>query len=368
MDPEKIYKVALGLIPGIGSVLAKQLVSYCGSAKAVFESGKTKLLKVPGIGPTLTSNIMQSEALRKAEEQIVLAEKNGVSLLFFTDNEYPERLKHAYDAPPLLYFKGTANLNTARIIAIVGTRQSTDYGRQCTEQLVAELKKYNCLILSGLAYGIDITAHKAALKHEMPTVAAMASGMDIIYPAVHKSVAQQMVENGGGLLTENPFGTKPDAPQFPARNRIIAGLCDALVVSEAAAKGGALITADIANSYNKDVFAIPGNINQKVSEGCNNLIKSHQAALLTDVQDIVACLNWDLQKPVRQPFLFETMNFSEEENRVINLLRQSREMMIDELTWRSEISAGRLASLLLNLELQGLVKVLPGKKFTLTEK
>jgi DNA processing protein len=369
MEEDRLHKIALGLVPGVGAVLTKQLVSYCGSAKAVFSSSYQKLIKIPGIGPSLANNILKSDALLKAETELTLAEKQNVRLLYYTDKEYPQRLKQVNDSPPLLYFKGNTNLNSNKIVGIVGTRQATEYGKSVTEELVKGLAKHQCLIVSGLAYGIDIAAHKAALKYDLPTVGVMASGIDIIYPAIHKQTAQQMLSTGG-LLTENPFGSKPDAPQFPARNRIIAAMADALIVVEATSKGGALITADIANSYNKDVFAVPGNLGQRHSEGCNNLIRDHKAGIITCLEDLEKQMNWDMVQPGKQLSLnvFDELNFTKEENQIIGLLKSNHEIMIDDLAWKTGITTSQLPSILLQLEFQGIIKALPGKKFALAKK
>src|SRR5690606_16227964 len=224
--------------------------------------------------------------------------------IFYTDKNYPTRLKQINDAPSLLYVKGNVDFENQKMVAIVGTRKATEYGKRCVEDLVAELVPHRATIVSGLAYGIDIHAHKQAVKNDLPTFGVMGSGMDIIYPSAHKETAKKMFANGG-LITEHPFGTKPDAHNFPARNRIVAALSDAVIIVEAAAKGGALITADIANSYNKDVFAMPGNLRQSHSAGCNNLIKSNRAHLLTSVKDLEYIMNWD---PAVKPSRKESIN------------------------------------------------------------
>ncbi|SDK44477.1 DNA processing protein [Catalinimonas alkaloidigena] len=367
---EILYRLALSFVPKVGSVLTRQLIGYCGSAKAVFTTPRGKLLRIPGIGKFIADNIQQADLLVKAERELALVEKHDVQLLWFTDEAYPSRLKHLPDSPPLLYYQGTASLNHARIVGIVGTRQATDYGRSVTEQIVRDLVPHECLVVSGLAYGIDITAHRAAVQHQLPTIGVMANGLDLVYPAAHKATAQQM-RTHGGLLTENPFGTKPDAPQFPARNRIIAGLCDALVVVEAAAKGGALITADMAHQYDREVLAVPGNLGNPYSEGCNRLIRQLKAAIYTNIEDLEKLLNWDLDAPARatttQLHLDESL-FSAEELSVLQVLRQQGAQQIDELGFATQLAAGRLASLLLNLEFQGMIKALPGKKYCLTHK
>jgi DNA processing protein len=366
MSEEQIYRVALGLTSGVGDKLTKILISYCGSASEVFKARKGKLLKIPGVGPKTAEALLSKHTLVEAEEECEKALKQGASMLFFTDADYPHRLKVIEDAPTLLYLKGKVNLNAQRIVAIVGTRSATSYGKNITEEIVEGLSgNESLLIVSGLAYGIDIAAHKAALKYNIATLGVMASGIDIVYPSAHKSTANLMQEQGG-LLTEYPVGTKPDAPYFPARNRIIAGLADALIVVEAAAKGGALITAEIANSYNKDIFAIPGNVGSTYSEGCNRLIQSHKAGIFTSVPDMMYMMNWQEKGSHRKGTpLLDISALSDEEKQVINLLQQTKEMQIDEISWKAQIPVGLLASLLLGLELQGLIKAMPGKKFSL---
>jgi DNA processing protein len=368
MGDEKLYQIALSIIPGIGDVLTKNLISYCGSAKAVFQNNKSKLSKIPGVGFKTASLISSQPYLSEAEKELKEAEKQNVKILFYTDKNYPERLKQVYDAPPLLYFKGNCNLNSLKVISIVGTRLASGYGKEVVEEIVSDLVKHEALIVSGLAYGIDIFAHRNAIKNNLPTVGVMASGSDIIYPSVHKEIASQMMANGG-LLTEYRLGVKPDAHNFPMRNRIIAGMSDAVIVVEAAKKGGALITAEIAHSYNKEVFAVPGNINLKSSEGCNNLIRSLKAGIFLSIKDVENNLGWDLMKvhskaEVQQTY--EMKELSVEERKIIDiLLINNKELSIDDLSWKSQTNISTLASLLLNLEFQGIVKPLPGKKFKL---
>jgi DNA processing protein len=361
ISSQKIYEVAVGLIPGIGNMLTKQLISYCGSAEEVLKKSKTSLKKIPNIGDALATQIINSNVLHEAEQELKRAEKMGVEILFYTDEKYPHRLKQIADAPTIIYCKGKADFNNQKVIAIVGTREATIYGKELTEKIVEELKPQNCLIVSGLAYGIDIYAHKAALKFGLPTVGVMASGIDIVYPAVHKSTAIEMQENGA-IITENKIGTIPDAPRFPARNRIIAGMCDALIVVEAATKGGALITAEIANSYHKEVFAVPGRNNDKFSNGCNQLIAQNKAQIFIDTQQVLATLNWDKEiKKSKKSKLIPDLN--EDEKIIYEKLQNVEAMELDELSWQTGLNVNRLSSLLLAMEFSGFIKVLPGKKF-----
>jgi DNA processing protein len=363
----KYYELALVMTAGVGPVLARYLVSYLGSAKQVFETPKSRLLRVPYVGESLAQSLLLKESLIRAEEELKRVEKHAVNLLFYTDPDFPQRLKQQADAPAMLYYKGQAPLNASRMVAIVGTRKATPYGKHLTQHLVEALTCYqDLIIISGLAYGIDAAAHKAALQSQIPTIGIMGTGMDQIYPKTHTELARQMTEKGG-LLTEFPFHTKPDPYHFPARNRIVAGMADAIIVVETAINGGAMITANIANSYHKDVFAIPGNVGNRYSEGCHLLIKQHKAHLLENISDLEYIMNWQ-QQATKSPAISEDLSLeglSTEERRVVEMLRQEQSLQLDELSRKSQIQVSQLSSVLLQLELQGFVKVLPGKKFTL---
>lgn len=365
MDQNRLALLALHYIPGVGAHILKQLVSYCGTAEKVFKTPKGKLLKVPGVGEVTAQAILSGKPFAAAEKELMRAEKENVQIIFFTDKNYPSRLKQVNDAPALIYTQGKIDFENPKTVAIVGTRQATSYGRERVEELVENLVSHNALIVSGLAYGIDIHAHKHAVKHNLPTIGVMGSGMDKIYPASHKDTAKKMMENGG-LVTEHKFGTNPDAHNFPGRNRIVAALSDAVIIVEAAIKGGALITAEIGNSYNKDVFAFPGNIGQSHSEGCNNLIKTNKAHLITSVKDLEYIMNWD---PGVQPAKKETLSlgdYNENEQTVIKILSDnSNQLMIDELSWKANIPVSQLAGILLGLEFKGVLSSLPGKKYKL---
>jgi DNA processing protein len=371
MSQDRLSFLALHFIPGVGDHLVKQLISYCGSPENVFKTPKGKLLKIPGVGEVTAEAIKSGNTFHRAEKEFGKAEKEDTEILFFTDKKYPRRLKEIEDAPSLLYYKGNADLNPPKTVAIVGTRLATEYGRETVSKIIEDLKPHGALIVSGLAYGIDIQAHKQSLRHELPTIAVMGSGIDIVYPAAHKEVAKKITSHGA-LLTENHFGTKPDPHNFPARNRIIAGMTDALIVVEAAEKGGALITAEIANSYNKDVFAVPGALGQTYSEGCNKLIRNNKAVIYTSIKDLEYHLNWSPGDPtpsLRKEKNDDFSSFSEDEQKVLTLLKEKNgPMMIDELTIKSSLSPSQLASLLLTLEFGNRVKSLPGKMFVLAKK
>lgn len=365
MDQERLSFIALHFTPGIGDFLVKQLVSYCGSAEQVFKTPKSKLLKIPGVGEISVDAIKNGDTFQEAEKELQKAERDDVEIILYTDKKYPHRLKAIEDAPALLYYKGNQNLNVPKAVGIVGTRQATEYGKEMVERICQELVPHQPLIISGLAYGIDIHAHKAALKNNLPTIGVMGSGIDIIYPAAHKETAKKMLSHGA-LLTENRFGTKPDAHNFPARNRIIAGMCDALIVVEAAEKGGALITADIANGYNKDVFAVPGNLGQTYSEGCNKLIKTNRANLFASVKDLEYIMNWSAETSAAKQTALDLTVYSPDEQTVLRILKERNSpVMIDELSFKSSLPPSQLASLLLTLEFKNAVKSLPGKMFTL---
>lgn len=359
------YKIALTLIPNIGDILAKRLVAYCGSVQAVFEEKKSSLEKIPGIGSMHASAVINHTIFELAEEEIKFIEKNNIQPLFYLDSDYPKRLTYCEDSPVMLYYKGNVNLNSEKIISIVGTREATEYGKKMCEKLIADLAIHNVLIVSGLAYGIDICAHKAALDNGLPTVCTLAHGLDRIYPAIHKLTAQKMLENGG-WLTDFTSKTAPDRENFPRRNRIVAGISDATIVIESKKSGGSLITADIANSYNRDVFAFPGRVDDVCSEGCNNLIKQNKAALIQSAADLIYILGWEQTKNVKAPQqkkLF--LELSADEEVLVNVLKEKDSVTIDDLCFATKLPMSKVSGLLLTLEFSGIVKSLPGKAYRL---
>ena len=365
MNNDLLYQVALTLVPNIGDVHAKALVNIYGNAESVFKAPKKQLEHIEGIGTIRANSIKHFTDFKTCEEEIFFIEKYKISPLFITDKSYPQRLLNCYDSPALLYFRGSANLNAPRIISIVGTRNHSDYGKQVCEKMMEEFSDQNILIISGLAFGIDTIAHKAALKNNMQTIAVLAHGLDMIYPSQNKSMAKQMTAQGG-LLTDFKSNTNPDKQNFPKRNRIVAGICDALVVIESAKKGGSLITAEISNSYNKDVFAIPGRTNDPKSEGCNYLIKNNKALLITDAGDLLDIMNWrEKEKSAikKQRELFIELTPDE---KIITVILQEKEMVsIDELYLKSNLSSSAAAQALLMLEMQGVIQALPGKMYKL---
>ena len=364
MEEERLALLALHFIPGLGDYTIRQLIAYCGSAAQVFSIPKGRLLRVPGIGKATVSGFSRADAFRAAEREIRKAEQQHVELLFYSDTNYPSRLKHAPDAPTLLYTKGQMNLDPRRSIGIVGTRKCTDYGRRCTAALIQDLSYLQPLIVSGLAYGIDIHAHQEAVRCGLQTVGVMGSGIDVIYPHAHSATVAKMLSNGG-IITENPFSAKPDAHNFPARNRIIAGLVDALVVVEAAERGGALITADIANSYDREVLAFPGDVNKSFSVGCNNLIKANRAHLISAAEDLERIMNWDIDQPTAAGNrAVVTIPLDADEQCVVDCLDATEKPLhIDELSWRTTLPIARMATLLLNLEIKSVVRALPGRMY-----
>jgi DNA processing protein len=364
MNEELKYRLALTLIPGIGHVIGKKLVAYCGSAEAVFRQKKPALLRIPGVGDFFANAVLRQNVFDLAEQEMRFMEEENIRALFYLDDDYPYRLKQCADCPVILYYKGEGSLNAKRMIGIVGTRNATPYGIDRCNELVAELASHEVCIVSGLAYGIDICAHKAALKNDLCNWAVLAHGLDVIYPPLHRDTARRLIEKGG-LLSDFPQGSPPDKENFPKRNRIVAGLIDALVVIESAANGGSMITADIANSYNRDVFAFPGRTVDVQSLGCNKLIKQNKASLADNATDIIRLLGWEDKPPrkAKQQQLF--VELSADEQLVLDQLNGSGNMHVDELTVLSGVSMRAISAVLLNLEFAGLLKSLPGKMYRL---
>ena len=365
MQNDLLYKIGITLLDRVGDINAKRLIAGCGSAEAVFKEKKHNLQKIDGIGELTAKAIAGQSVLARAEKEIKFIEKHAIQALFFTDKAYPQRLKQCADGPVMLYYKGNADLNNRKVISIVGTRKASEYGKQFCAELIAHLQTHQTLIVSGLAYGIDICAHKESVKNNLPTVGVLAHGLDKIYPSQHKATADKMLENGG-LLSDYISGTEPDRENFPKRNRIVAGMCDAVIVVEAGITGGALITAEIANSYSRDVFALPGRINDEFSAGCNKLIKINKAALIESYADIVYLLGWQKEeiKAAKQAKLF--LDLSEDELILVDYLKEKGNLAIDELCYATNFSMSKASAILLNLEFNGVVKTLPGKVYQLT--
>lgn len=364
MSSHLLHEIAVTKIFGAGAILTRQLVAWCGGVSEVFKTPKKELLKIPGIGEKTVNSILSKAAFKIAEEELKWIEKHNINTYFYLNENYPKRLAHFPDAPILLYYKGNMDLDHPRTVGIVGTRKPTEQGKIACEEIVEGLKPYGVSIISGLAYGVDITAHKKCLSLGIPTVGCLGHGLKMIYPKKHEKVALEMLENGG-LLTEFSFNENPDAPHFPMRNRIIAGLSDALVVVETPKSGGSMISAHIANEYNKDVFAIPGRIKDEKSKGCNHLIKSHKAALAETAEDIAYVMRWEKgsenSSTARQIQLF--VDLDDNEKIVVDALSRNDSIGIDSLSYQTHLSQSALAGILLGLEFKGVVKSLPGKRY-----
>ena len=320
---------------------------------------------IEGLGEIRVKNIREFQNFDEAEKELAFIEKYKIEPLFIGDENYPKRLLNCYDPPTLLYYRGNADLNSSKIVAIVGSRMHTEYGKTITEKLVEDLSSTNVLVVSGLAYGIDYLAHKAALKNNMKTVGVLAHGLDKIYPSDHLNTAKEMVQHGG-LLTEFMSKTKPDKHNFPSRNRIVAGMSDATIVVETDIKGGSMITAELANGYNKDVFAFPGKTTDKKSNGCNHLIKNNKAILLTDAKQLLETMGWQEKKkkePKKTRELF--IELTEEEKIIINILNNAETISIDDINLLSGLSSSSVAVAILNLEMQNVIQSLPGKMYRL---
>lgn len=360
-----IHQLALVRIKGVGSIVAKHLLDYCGSPEEIFRTPKKQLLKIPGVGEYVATSIVQHNVMEEVEKEIAFIEKHKIDVLFWKSENYPEKLIACNDAPVILYYRGNASLNTKRVISVVGTRNATNYGKGICEELIAELGGHDVLVVSGLAYGIDSYAHKACVKNNIPTIGVLGHGLDRIYPASNRNLALDMLRHGG-LLTEYSSGTKPDRQNFPSRNRIIAGMADVTIVVEAALKGGALITAEIANTYNRDVCAFPGDIHKPYSNGCNYLIKTNRAHLISSVKDLEYIMNWELSNTVihnRQLGLDLAM--SAVEKSICEVLQETGPIGIDALLYRLKLPQNKLAIILLELEMKGGIIALPGKVYRL---
>ena len=361
-----IYQLSLSFIPQIGSVQARILIDHFGDAKAIFKAKKDALGRLDGIGTVRANSIKSFTDFNKAEDEIRFMEKYKITPLFLSNKNYPQRLLNCYDPPTILYYRGTADLNTTKIIALVGTRNNSEYGRIITEELVSSLHPLQPLIVSGLAFGIDAIAHKAALKNNLPTVAVLAHGLDCIYPSQHTQLAKNIIRESGGLLTEFSSATKPDKHNFPSRNRVVAGMCDATIVIETGIKGGSVITADLANAYNRDVFAIPGRTSDIKSAGCNHLIKNNKAILLTDAEQLIEVMGWNennVAVKTKQKLLF--IDLTAEEKIIVEILREKQIASIDEINLKSGLSSSSVAAAILNLEMQTVIYSMPGKIYSL---
>ncbi|MGS2740301.1 DNA-processing protein DprA [Sinomicrobium sp. M5D2P17] len=374
---ELLYVLALQYAPKIGDITAKKLIAHCGSPRAVFEERPDRLQKIHGVGGYLTENLRSPENLRAAEKELRFIKDNGIEWSYFEDESYPEGLKHCVDGPVLLFRSGRMDLKKKKIISIVGTRRITTYGRHFCERLIAELAPLDPVVVSGFAYGVDITAQKAAVKNGLQTVGCLAHGLNQVYPKAHKQYVEQ-VEANGGFVTDFWSSNKPERENFLRRNRIIAGLSEATIVIESAEKGGSLVTADIAHSYDREVFAVPGRTGDRYSTGCNNLIKRQKGHMLTAVEDLVYVLGWHRElggDPAREGHngklrVVQTSLFAElddAEKKIYDFLCENGRELLDIIALQCEIPVYKVSSTLLNMEMKGAVRPLPGKLFEAVE-
>lgn len=363
------YKIALEMIPHIGSITAKRLIAYSGGVEEVFVQSKKALLKIPGVGEVLAYAVSNQKVLDRADKEIEFLQRYEIKPLYYLDDDYPDRLKQCDDSPILLYYKGNTSLSHEKVLSIVGTRNATEYGRELCATIVEglRLKGYSVLIISGLAHGIDTAAHRNAIKNGLPTVAVLAHGLNMIYPSANRGLAKEMLANGA-LVTDFITGTMPERNNFLRRNRIIAGLADATLVVESGEKGGALVTADLAFSYSRDVLACPGRATDKFSLGCNALIRTNRAALVESAEDVELALNWSSGHSfVRSPQQLSIFrDFTSEEQLIVSVLKEVDSESIDTISFATGLSMPATSATLLTLEFDGVVKSFPGKIYSLS--
>jgi DNA processing protein len=361
-EQDLFYLLALQRVEGVGDIMAKKLLTHCGSAEAVFKTKTAQLAAIDGVGSMLLRNLKSQAIFDKANAELAFIRTNEINVAHFQGENYPERLKHCIDGPLLLFTSGQINLKNRRIISIVGTRQITSYGTEFCRKLIEDLAPLDPVIVSGFAYGVDIVAHQMAMDHNLQTIGVVAHGLNQIYPKTHKKYVAKVEENGG-FMTEFWSTSNPDKENFVRRNRIVAGMSEATIVIESADRGGSLITANMANDYNRDVFAVPGRVTDKYSQGCNNLIKTQKANVLTSAADLVYILNWDIQKESKpvQKQLFVTLD--DDEQKVYDYLLKTGKELMDIIALRCEFPIYKISGMLLNMELKGVIRPLPGKLF-----
>ena len=367
LKKEKLLAVLrLQKTKNVGDILAKKLIAATGDIAQIFHEKRSNLLKINGIGTYALKDLFNKETLKHAENEYEFIQANSIGTSYFLDDDYPKNLQNCIDAPILIFKDGNINLNNDRILSIVGTRNMTSYGRAFCKELIQELRAYHPVIISGFAYGVDICAHQQAIENDLQTIAVLAHGFDYIYPKSHKKYVHQLNANGG-FITEFWHGEEPLREHFLRRNRIVAGISQATIVIESARKGGALVTADIANSYGRDVFAVPGRTSDSFSEGCNHLVKDHKAAILTKCSDITKMLNWDLS-PLKKPRFIQrqlVLDLNDLEQKVYAYLFEHGKQTLDVLAVACSIPVYKLAPMLLQLEMKGVLRPLPGKFFEL---
>jgi DNA processing protein len=364
MDKETYYRLALIHFPNYGNANIKKLIKICGSATAMFEETKVVASKLSYYRANIQLPKIDKSIHQFVNNELQQAYHHGIKICFFDGEDYPERLKNCSDSPYYFYYKGESCFNKRKSIAIVGTRNASNYGKDVVKKLVEDLAPHDVSIISGLARGIDTCAHEAALQRNLTTVAVLGCGLSMIYPSENIKLAQQILEQGGALVSEYPYDTMPDRMNFPKRNRVIAGLADAVVVAESQEKGGSIITAEIAHSYNRDVFAVPGSIFQKSQSGCHELIRNNSAALVSSGKDIIEMMNWDqAESKSQQTTLFP--NLSVDEEAIIDILREEQGATVDKIAEKLPgFNSSQIASLLLNMELKGAIECKPGKVYT----
>lgn len=361
-EQDLFHLLALQRVEGVGDIMAKKLLTHCGSAEEVFKTKTAQLAAIDGVGAMLLKSLKDKSVFEKASQELSFIKSNGINTAYFQDEDYPDRLKHCIDGPVLLFASGNINLKNRKIISIVGTRQITAYGTEFCKKLIEDLAPLDPVIVSGFAYGVDIVAHQLAMEHKLQTIGVVAHGLNQIYPSAHKKYVAK-VEQNGGFMTEFWSSSNPDKENFVRRNRIVAGMSEATIVIESADRGGSLITANMANDYNRDVFAVPGRTTDKYSQGCNNLIKTQKANLLTSAADLVYILNWDIQKETKsvQKQLF--VNLDGDEQKVYDYLLKNGKELLDVIALHCDFPIYRISGLLLNMELKGVIRPLPGKLF-----
>ena len=363
MNEQELFSIlALQKVELVGDIVAKKLLNHFEKASDVFSAKANILTSIDGIGSILVKNLKDKSIFQKAEAELKFIQDNHIDVHFYKHNSYPDKLKHCFDAPILLFSTGNINLKQTKIISIVGTRQVTSHGAEFCRNLIAEIAPLNPIIVSGFAYGVDIVAHQAAMEHNLQTIGVLAHGLNQIYPASHKKYCKKMEENGG-FMTEFWSNSNPDKENFVKRNRIVAGMTEATIVIESAERGGSLITASLANDYNRDVFAVPGRITDKYSLGCNNLIKTQKANLLTSAADLIYMLNWDIKESKKgvQKQLF--VDLLPDEQKVYDYLLQNGTEEMDVIALECQFPIYLLSGMLLNMELKGVIRPLQGKKF-----
>jgi DNA processing protein len=364
MDNTELFHVlALLQVEGVGDIVAKKLINHCGSAENIFQTKNSHLKTIDGIGTILINNLKNKSVFEKAEQELKYIQRENINVLYYQNDNYPDKLKHCIDGPVLLFAAGNINFEKRKIISIVGTRQITSYGSEFCKKLIEDLVIFNPIIVSGFAYGVDIVAHQAAMDNDLQTIGVLAHGLNQIYPKTHKRYVAKMEQNGG-FLTEFWSNSNPDKENFVRRNRIVAGMSEATIVIESAEKGGSLITANIANDYNRDVFAVPGRTSDKFSQGCNDLIKTQRANLLTSAADLVYCLNWELETKITktvQKQLFVSLD--NDEQKIYDFLQKNGKQLLDVIAIECDFPIYRISSILLNMELKGVIRPLPGKLF-----